>query len=284
MANNSIFMRFPNGLSKALTLSYDDGVTEDIRLIEIMQKHGLKGTFNLNSGRMLAAEEDIRNPKPYGNRLTVEQAKALYSQEGIEPAVHAYVHSHLQTMPSASAAMEVLQDRDFLEKLFERPIRGMAYPYGTFSDRVVDVLDHCGIAYSRTTISTENFNIPKDWLRLPATCHHKNPRLMELADSFLEKNHGIAEHPWLFYLWGHSYEFAQYDNWNVIEKFAERIGGKEDIWYATNIEIYDYIRAYESLIFTVDMTRVQNPTATTVWFTLRGKFYEIAPGETLTLQ
>lgn len=55
MAN--LFMRFPQGRAKALTLSYDDGVEQDIRLIEIMGKHGLKGTFNLNSG--LYAEEGI---------------------------------------------------------------------------------------------------------------------------------------------------------------------------------------------------------------------------------
>ena len=45
-----IFMRFPGGKKKALTLSYDDGVEQDIRLIDIMKKNGLKGTFNLNSG------------------------------------------------------------------------------------------------------------------------------------------------------------------------------------------------------------------------------------------
>ena len=46
----SIFIQFPKGKRKALTLSYDDGVEQDIRLIENMKQHGLKGTFNLNSG------------------------------------------------------------------------------------------------------------------------------------------------------------------------------------------------------------------------------------------
>ena len=43
-------MRFPGGLAKALTFSYDDGVEQDIRLVEILDKYGMKGTFNLNSG------------------------------------------------------------------------------------------------------------------------------------------------------------------------------------------------------------------------------------------
>ena len=37
-----LFMRFPGGVQRALTLSYDDGVEQDARLIEIMKKYGLK--------------------------------------------------------------------------------------------------------------------------------------------------------------------------------------------------------------------------------------------------
>ena len=281
--HNTVFMRFPGGLAKALTLSYDDGVTEDIRLIEIMKRHGLKGTFNLNSLPMIQAEETRKNPKPWANRLTVAEAKALYSQEGIEPAVHAYTHPFLQNLPPHTVAQEIIDDRKFLEELFGRPIRGMAYPFGTYSDNVVEVLENCGIAYSRTVTSTERFDLPTDWLRMPATCHHKNPRLMELADQFLEKKYGAEGQPSLFYLWGHSYEFAQHDNWRVIEDFAAKMGGKEDIWYATNIEIYDYVRAFQSLSFTVGMTRVENPTAKTVWFNLQGKCYSVAPGELIVL-
>ena len=43
-------MRFPGFKYKALTLSYDDDVIFDKKLMEILDKHGLKCTFNLNSG------------------------------------------------------------------------------------------------------------------------------------------------------------------------------------------------------------------------------------------
>lgn len=39
-----------NGKKKAVTFSYDDGVTQDRRLVEMMNTYGVKGTFNLNSG------------------------------------------------------------------------------------------------------------------------------------------------------------------------------------------------------------------------------------------
>ena len=45
-----MYMKFKDGKSKALTLSYDDAVVQDIRLIGIMDKYGIKGTFNVNSG------------------------------------------------------------------------------------------------------------------------------------------------------------------------------------------------------------------------------------------
>ena len=45
-----LHMRFPEGKTKAVTLSYDDGVTQDKRLAELFRSHGLKCTFNLNAG------------------------------------------------------------------------------------------------------------------------------------------------------------------------------------------------------------------------------------------
>ena len=277
---SSLFMRFPGGKAKALTLSYDDGVEQDIRLIGIMQKHGLKGTFNLNSG-LYAAEGTVYKPGTVHRRMTKKQCLDLYTDSGMEVAVHGYTHPFLEQLPVNVCTREVLKDRETLENDYDRIVRGMAYPFGTTSDEVVEVLKQCGIAYSRTVESTEKFTIPTDWLRMPATCHHKNPRLMELSRNFVENpgNRG----PLLFYVWGHSYEFEADNNWNVIEEFAEYIGGKDDIWYATNIEVYDYIAAYNQLQFSTDVSKVYNPTAVTLYFEYGGVAYSVAPGETLTI-
>lgn len=272
----NIFMRFPGGRAKALTLSYDDGVVQDIRLIEIMRRHGLKGTFNINSE--CYAPED---PSYTGRRMTRAQVIETYTGSGMEVAVHAATHPFLEQLPVNLCTLEVMQDRMNLERDFGCLIRGMAYPFGTYNDDVVASLKQCGIVYSRTTKSTEKFAIPTDWLRLPATCHHKNPRLMELAKKFVE---GPGKRgPELFYLWGHSYEFDDNDNWNVIEEFAEYVGSREEIWYATNIEIYDYVTAYQQLIFSMDQSLVHNPTATELYLHTKGKTYCVKPGETLKL-
>ena len=275
----SIFMRFPEGKHKALTLSYDDGVAQDIRLIDIMKKHGLKGTFNINSG--LYAPEGTTNPEGKG-RMSKSKCQEVYLNSGMEVAVHGLTHPFLEQLPENLCTYEVLQDRKNLEADFGCMIRGMAYPYGTTSDSVVESLKKCGIAYSRTVTSTEKFTIPTDWLRLPATCHHANPRLMELARNFVDN--AFNRVPGLFYLWGHSYEFDRNEpnnNWGIIEEFAEFMGKREDIWYATNIEIYDYIAAYNQLIFSMDYKKVYNPTCTTLWFETGKGAYCVKPGETV---
>ena len=273
-------MRFPNGKLKALTLSYDDGVEQDIKFVEILNKYGLKCTFNLNSGKY-APEGKVYEAGRIHRPMTKQMCTELYTNSGHEVAVHSYTHPFLERLAPAQIAYEIIKDREALEEQFGCIVRGMAYPYGTYNDDVVRVLADCGIVYSRTTKSTEKFDIPTDWLRMPATCHHKHPRLMELAQKFAETKFDRAQ---LFYLWGHTYEFEDRNNWNVIEEFAEYMSGREDIWYATNIEIYEYIEDYKRLVFSADMRIVKNPTARTIYFKLNKEERSIAPGETLIIE
>lgn len=272
MAN--IFMRFPGGRQKALTLSYDDGVEQDAKLIAIMKKYGLKGTFNINSG-LYAAEGTHHPAESVRRRMTRKQCQDVYLNSGMEVAIHGLTHSFLEQLPKDVCTYEIVQDRINLEKEYNTIVRGMAYPFGTYplgsaSERMIEILRQCGIVYSRTTASTEKFTLPTDWFRLSPTCHHGNPRLMELAHNFVEncgsKKPELYKAPGLFYLWGHSYEFEQSDNWNIIEEFAEYMGCCDDIWHATNIEIYNYVNAYEQLVFSMDGKQVFNPTYQTLYF------------------
>jgi len=213
--------------------------------------------------------------------MTRAQVTELYQNSGHEVAVHGYTHPWLEQLPQPLTAYQVLRDREELEKQFDCIVRGMAYPYGTYSDEVVEALRVCGIAYARTVKQTLRFDMPTDWLRLDPTCHHKNEMLMELTKKFCEKK--VTSAPLLFYVWGHTYEFEADDNWNVIEDFCEAIGGREDIWYATNIEIYEYTEDFKRMIFSVDGSIVKNPTARTLYFVYNGKAYTLAAGETCHL-
>lgn len=277
-----MFMRFPGGKDKAMTLSYDDGVQTDKELIRIMNAHGLKGTFNINSG--MYAPEGTSYPKDvYHRRMSRNEAIALYLNSGMEVAVHSLTHPFLEQLAPGACCYEVMADRKNLEDDFGTIVRGMAYPYGSYNDEVLKCLRQCDIAYARTTVSTHNFQVPKNWLEMPATCHHNDPMLMELTERFLTEK--VTRQPWLFYLWGHSYEFERDDNWNLIEEFAESVGNRKDVWYATNIEICDYVQAYQKLRSSADGKRLHNPTALTLCCCVNnGKcgwdVYEIQSGET----
>ena len=273
-----MYLKLKDGKSKVLTLSYDDGVVQDIRLIEIMNRNGLKGTFNINTGMYFPEEEE--REKYYG-RMKLSEAKALYTGSDHEVAVHSLTHPLLHQLRSVEVLTEILEDRKNIESQYGTIARGMAYPYGTYNDEVVEMLKNCGICYSRTVKATGKFDFPEKWLKLHPTCHHNDPALMDMARTFVEKNPPHLYDNWLFYLWGHSYEFDLNDNWNVIEEFSDYIGNHEDVWYATNIEIYDYIKAYENLQVSVDNTIIHNPSAIDVWFYEKGEIHCIKDGETL---
>ena len=82
------------------------------------------------------------------------------------------------------------------------------------------------------------------------------------------------------YVWGHSYEFNNNDNWNVIEEFCEYMGGREDIWYATNIEIADYMNVCRNLQFMADCKGVYNPSAVSAWLAVDDKMIVEVKGGT----
>ena len=284
---SGLYMRFPGGKAKAVTLSYDDGVEQDLRLVKIMDAHGLKGTFNVCSG--LFAPEGTTYPAEQIRRrvLSQTQIKELSEVYGQEIAVHTLEHVHLGQFPLATSVYQIIEDRRRLEELLGCTIRGLVVPFGEVTDEIIEVVKNSGFSYARKTQSTEDFWLPShwrlsnDWMRFSPTCHHNNPRLMELTDKFLglkaEKN------PRLFYLWGHSYEFDEKDNWEVIEAFAEKMGENESIWYATNIQIFDYVAAYQQLRFGVDMKFVENPTATDLFFKYNEKDYMVKAGACISL-
>lgn len=273
-------LRYPNGLKKALTLSYDDGVEQDIRLMEILDKYGLKCTFNLNSG-CYAPEGKIWPEGTIHRRMPESRVSTLYRNPNHEVAVHCLTHASLTELPREQVAAEVMKDRENLEKTFGGIITGMAYPFGTYNDEVVEILKACGFRFARTVNSTGSFFVPQDWLRLPPTCHHDDPRLMKLADDFVNMNPPFDSK--LFYLWGHSYEFEANNNWNVIEAFAEKTGGREDIWYCTNSEVCAYTLLWKRIETSVDGRTVHNPTDRTFWFEKDSGMYRIGPGEWLEI-
>ncbi len=272
----TIYTCFPQGKAKALTMSYDDGKTADIRLLDIFNKNGIKGTFNLNYGIMTTEDEtQVQHP-----RIKSDRINELY--KGHEIATHTLTHPTVARSPLTRVAAEISEDRKGLEELTGRIIRGHAYPNGSYSEDIKQLLKDLGIAYARVVETDPSFSLPADPYEWKATCHHKDPKLMEYAHFFADFNK--RQYLKLMYVWGHSYEFINDDNWNVIEEFCDFMGGRDDIWYATNIEIIDYMEAAKNLRFSYNCDKVYNPSADTVWLSLDNKdIVEVKGGETINI-
>ncbi len=222
-----------NGKNKAVTFSYDDGVEQDIRLVEIFNYYGLKCTFNLNSGLMNESGSWVAQQGIRINRMPSEKLPELY--KGHEIAVHCVTHANLQELSDAAVRSEIIDDKAALEQLFGCNIRGMAYPYGAFDERIMHIAVECGIEYARTTIDRHDLKLPENMLAFGATCHHSYEGLSKLLDDFLSYE---GEQPVVFCLWGHSYEFKLNNNWELIESFCRNIANRKDIFYGSNSEIY----------------------------------------------
>lgn len=266
---------FPGGTNKALTLSYDDGVSTDKQLIALMKQYGIKGTFNVNSGK-LTGKGSVRTDNTFVYTMK-EEEYGVY--EGMELAVHGYTHPFFEQLPADMVINEIVEDRRNIERIAGYPVHGMAYPFGSYNESVLAQLRQLGIVYSRTTKSTYSFGLPEDFLLWHPTCHHNDKRLFELADKFL--NVGNRSALQVFYLWGHTYEFAGNYNWNRIEDFFRKLGGRDDIWYATNMEIYRYVKGLDRLETTLDCKTIYNPNAFSVWLEVDDKPVEIKAGETV---
>ena len=254
----------PEGKKKILTMSYDDGRAADYRLVEIFDKYGIRGSFHLNSGK-------------FDTNDYVKSADVAELYKNHEVSCHTVTHPFLERISPDLVVSEVWEDRRNLEKLCGYPVIGMSYPFGTYNSDVVERISSLGIVYSRTTVSTEKLTIPDNFLLWHPTCHHNNPRLMEFADQLAASRYPLA----LLYVWGHSYEFNNNNNWELIEEFCRKVSGNPDIWYATNIEIVRYFKAVRSLVFNADMTTVYNPSAEKVWFTCDDQLLCVGAGELL---
>ncbi len=223
---------------KAITFSYDDGVVQDIRLIELLNKYGLKCTFNLNSellskkGMLICEGKRIAHYK-----IHTEDVKHIY--EGHEVAVHTLTHPNLTQCDDKEIIRQVEADRLNLSELVEYEVVGMAYPCGGVNndDRVAGIIKkNTGVKYCRTITSNNSFDLQENLYRFNPTAYHLDfEKMMQLGREFVEFK---PKEPKVFYIWGHSYEMDYCaDYWVKLEEFFKLISNKEDIFYGTNKEV-----------------------------------------------
>ena len=226
------------GKKKAVTFSFDDGVTQDIRLIEILNRYGLKGTFNINSELLGRTGELVRNGRTVRHdKILPCDLRSIYA--GHEVAVHTLTHPNLTGLDESEIIRQVEEDRKRLSELCGYEVVGMAYPCGGVNndERVAEIIKkNTGIKYARTITSTYKFDEQEQLLRFNPTVYYIEENFEAVIDSFLAS---YSEEPQLLYIWGHSYEMdAEYITWEKFERLCAKLSKKSGIFYGTNREVF----------------------------------------------
>ena len=278
----TIKLLFPGGKTKAFVFSSDDGPVHDRRLVALLNKYQLKGTFHLNSNK-------LNSP----NYLQKEELTSLF--KGHEVSVHSMNHPGLSGLPPAEIRSEIFGDKLALEKIAGGSVRGMAYPFGNFNDEVVEIAKASGMEYARIVDETRNFSLPNDFLRWKPSTHQfgkayyeaKNPEndqkelalFNQLTADFLRSD-TLA----LYTVWGHSWEMGDSDaKWNDLETCFKQIAKNKEVVALTMIEVVDYLKAYAQVQVSKTDNFIYNPSAITVFVSVAYKTYKIRPKSSLKL-
>jgi peptidoglycan/xylan/chitin deacetylase (PgdA/CDA1 family) len=269
---NKFDFAWPEGKRVAFTTSWDDGTVHDRRLVETLNRFGLKGTFNLNSGT-LDTEQSGNSRFRY---IRSDEVASLYA--GHEVAAHCVNHPNLPRCTDDTILSEILLDRQRLESLVGYPVRGMALPYGTFDSRVMAIASAAGNLYCRSIRNAANFAPTVDFMPWAPTCHHRDGAADKLNQCF-----GNGRSNNLFFLWGHSYEFERDGNWDLLEKICARVAAEEGIWPATNREVFDYCTAWQKLEFSVNHDSVRNTAGLRIWLSFNDTLHTLEPGQVMRL-
>ena len=266
---------YPNGKKKAFNVTYDDGVLQDIRFVELLNKYGLKGTFNLNSGLMEREFEWTHESGLVVKRLKTDIVVDLY--KGHEVASHTLNHPYMENLSKEEIFAELSQDKANLEKIFGKEIKGFALPFHYYSELIKTCVQECGFSYGRISEETGSFSLPADYYSWKATFFHHFDKLEGLTKEFMETDEELG----LFQIVGHSYDLDVADRWEIMEDVFRGISENKDILPMTTIEIVEYLKAMDKIEITNEY--IKNNSDISLWFEIDGRVCEVKSCEKVNI-
>ncbi len=202
---------------------WDDGIVADIKLIEILRRYDAKATFNLNAR---LHEGDRGNGWTFKETEVLRLAKgelcSIY--EGFTIANHSFSHPHLEQLPLDEAKSEIIDNRKILQDIFGQPIKGFAYPFGSYDESVIEIIKSAGHSYARTVKNITPSFPPKDPFEFHPSCHFLSKDFWSIYDA--SKESGV------FYFWGHSYEMINQEMWTDFEGNIKKMNDDSDSEWA----------------------------------------------------
>lgn len=258
---------YPQGKEKAFTVTYDDGVLQDVRFVALLNRYGLKGTFNLNSQLMADEFEWTHESGAVIKRLSIEQAATLYI--GHEVASHSLTHPYMEHLREDELMHELLTDKASLEQIFCREIKGFAVPFDFYSERIGDCARNCGFSYVRLPEESRSFTPPEDTFRWKAGIFHLDADLNNYVNLFLKADEELA----FCQIVGHSYDLDAENRWEPMEEIFRRVREDETVLPMTTIELIEYLRAMGQA--EVTNRSIINTSDRSLWFRINGDVCEV---------
>ncbi len=235
---------------KYFTMSFDDGITQDARIMDICRKYGMPCTFNINTSLFGVnwpwVGEMVGKPGLSHQRFTEEEIRAgVYN--GFDVEVHTLNHPSLARNygdDKAQIIHEVLDDFKNIEALTGIAPAGMAYPGGCEHDTspfVIDtILENTPVRFARLAVPPKDpdaFALPERFMRwYPSSSFVFIDNCRTLATSFIE---AVPEdRDLLLYLWGHGYDLDSENLWDAFEEIVAMLAKAPDVICVSNADLY----------------------------------------------
>jgi peptidoglycan/xylan/chitin deacetylase (PgdA/CDA1 family) len=213
------------------TSSWDDGHPLDLRLAELLQRHGFAGTFYV--------------PMRNGSGLPVMEAPEIRRLAALaEVGSHTLDHCYLTSVDDAKARAQICAGKAELEQALGTSVAGFCYPGGQFTAEHRRMVAAAGFRYARTTVNfcsdvgTDRFLVPtslqlyphsqtvylRNWMRRGRWLARSDLARVALSNADLLPRlraalARVSRTGGLFHLWGHSWEFDAIDGWSVLDEF-----------------------------------------------------------------
>lgn len=259
---------YPGGKAKAFNITYDDGVLQDVRFVQLLNRYGLKGTFNLNSQLMW---EEFAWTHPNGmevRRLSRERIGNLY--DGHEIASHTLTHPYMHDLPEWEIMRQLGEDRRNLEAIFGREVKGFAVPFDYYSDLIARSAELCGFEYARMSEFSLSYKPCADWYYWKTGVYHIMPELVSFVEGFLQTTEELA----VCQIVGHSYDLDAEKLWDTMDSICAAVSRQSDVWACTNLELVRYLKAMASFDGI-------NRSGMDLWFEIDGQIRILHPGESV---
>ena len=262
---------YPQGKRKAFNITYDDGILQDIRFVELLNKYGVKGTFNLNSKLM---EEEFEWTHRCGmtiKRLSPDVAVELY--KGHEIASHTLTHPDFANLSEDQIMYELSEDKKKLEEWFGCEVYGFGVPFDYYDEVVAECVKRCGFKYARNSEESYSYSPWEDYFHWRAGTYHVMPGFADFVEGFFETDEELA----LCQIVGHSYDLDTENMWEQMEDIFRRVSEDEQILPMTHAEIVKYLQAMQIAELTEE--GIENGSEKELWFEIDGEVISIKPGQ-----